>query len=146
MTWESLAAVVAVVAPLVGGPLAAILFYLRSIRDYQTTEHAETAQRIDHLEQGIRDILRRLGAFERDYTTKEEWLREAMHARRQLERLTELSARMCSQLEHTRQLAATFVNATRAMTELMRDVAVQVRAHRPHEPDLQTHAARRCES
>lgn len=35
-----------------------------------------------------------LAEFERDYTTKEEWLRECMLARRSLEQLNEAAVRM----------------------------------------------------
>ena len=90
----TLSVLVAILAPLVGAPLAAITFYLRAIRDHQATRYADTLRRIDGVEASIRILTWTVNDFERDYATKEEWLRESLHARRQLERLTEITARL----------------------------------------------------
>ena len=109
--WVIMASVVAVLAPLVGVPLGIITLYLRSIRDQQTTKHYEMLQRIECLETSIRGLSQIVNTFERDYTTKEEWLRESMHARRQLERLTEMVGKLQVSVEHTGDLAAEFLKA-----------------------------------
>ena len=56
---------------------------------------------IQAMESSTRDLLARLADFEREYTTKEEWVRESMLARQQLERLTEMMARIEAELEGT---------------------------------------------
>ena len=109
--WITITAIVGVLTPLVGAPLGVITLYLRAIRDQQTTKHYEMLQRIECLESAIRGLTQTVNTFERDYTTKEEWLRESMHARRQLERLTEMVGKLQVGVEHTSDLAARFLQA-----------------------------------
>ena len=111
--WVTIASVAVVLAPLVGVPLGMITLYLRTIRDQQTSKHYEMLQRIECLENSIRGLSQMVNTFERDYTTKEEWLRESMHARRQLERLTEMVGKLQVSVEHTGDLAAGFLKAAR---------------------------------
>jgi len=85
---ETFGAVLAVVTPLIAVPLTLITFYLRSLREHQLTTHAQLERRMEQCESGLQEWRRMLGGFERDFTTKEEWLRECMHARRQLEELS----------------------------------------------------------
>jgi archaellum component FlaC len=106
-----MATIVGVLAPLVGLPLGMITLYLRTIRDQQTTKHYEMLQRIECLENSIRGLSHLVNTFERDYTTKEEWLRESMHARRQLEHLTEMVGKLQVSVEHSGDLAAEFLKA-----------------------------------
>jgi hypothetical protein len=68
-------------------------------------------QRIECLQSAIRGLSQTVNTFERDYTTKEEWLRESMHARRQLERLSEMVGKLQVGVEHTSDLAARFLQA-----------------------------------
>ncbi len=104
---------VAVFAPLVGVPLAMITLYLRTIRDHQSERHAELVQRGERVEQALAELRRAVDGFERDYATKEEWLREAMSARQQLARLTEMVSRLQAGVEQTEALTATFLRAVR---------------------------------
>ena len=90
--WEMGGTFLAVVTPLVAVPLTVLTFYLRSIREYQLTWQSELVRRCDGVELLAKELRRAFGEFERDCVTKEEWLRECMHARRTLERLTELTA------------------------------------------------------
>ncbi|MEK6799415.1 MAG: hypothetical protein AABZ12_10650 [Planctomycetota bacterium] len=92
--WESTAVLVAVLAPLVGIPLTALTFYLRSLREQQAQWFSELSRRCDAADAGLSELRRRLVELERDYATKEEWLRETMHARRTLEHLTSAAARL----------------------------------------------------
>jgi hypothetical protein len=116
--WDTLGALVGILAPLVGAPLTLIALYLKSIHQQQAGTHAATSQRIDRVEQSVLRVSEAVNDFERDYTTKEEWLRESLHARRQLERLTEMLARVQSELENSHGLAAEFARATQAMVTL----------------------------
>jgi chromosome segregation ATPase len=115
MDWGSTAVLVGVLSPLVGAPLTAITLYLRAIREHQTTAAAEVMHRIENLERSIRDLSRAIAEIERDYTTREEWLRESMHARQQLERLAEAMAKVQAELEDGRGLAAELARATGAI-------------------------------
>lgn len=92
--WAQAATMLAVLGPLVGIPLTVIVFYLRGLRDQQVAWHAELIRRFQTVEQSTSDLRRHMNQFERDYTTKEEWLRECLHARRVLENLTETTVRL----------------------------------------------------
>ncbi len=94
MTWKEVALLVSVLSPLVGIPLTMITLYLRAIREHQTVITAELTHRVETMETSIRDLSRATAEFEREYATKEEWVRESMLARQRLERLTELVTRI----------------------------------------------------
>ncbi len=83
-----------ILTPLVAVPLTVITFYLRSLREHQISRHADLARRVETSETALAELRRTLVDFERDYTTKEEWLRECMLARRSLEQLNEAAVRM----------------------------------------------------
>lgn len=76
-----------VLTPLVAVPLTIITFYLRSLREHQLTRHHELSMRVDECHRAMERLRERSADFERDYTTKEEWLRECLHARRVREQL-----------------------------------------------------------
>jgi len=98
-TWEFGGAAAAALAPLVAVPLAAITFYLRSLHEHQVVRHAELVRRFELLESVTSAIRNSTAAFERDYTTKEEWLRECMFARGRGEHLAEIVARLQARVE-----------------------------------------------
>ena len=91
---EPLVTILGVIAPLVAVPLTIITFYLRSLRDHQLSWHGEFIRRVENVEASIANLRKILCEYERDYTTKEEWLREYMHARRSLEQVTETTVRI----------------------------------------------------
>ena len=91
---ESGGTLLAVLTPLVAVPLTVITFYLRSLREHQVTWHSELVRRFETVEASVTDVRKIVAEFERDYTSKEEWLRECMHARRTLEQLKETSVRL----------------------------------------------------
>ena len=91
---EAAAPLLTVLTPLVAVPLTVITFYLRSLREHQVTWHAELVRRIEAAEAGLAQTRGTLAQFERDYTSKEEWLRECMHARRVLEQVTAATVRL----------------------------------------------------
>ncbi len=92
--FESIGVLLAVLTPLVGIPLTLITFYLRSLREHQVSWHDELVRRVELLEGALVDLRKTLTEFERDFTGKEEWLRECMHTRRVLERLIEATVRI----------------------------------------------------
>ena len=114
MDWAIMASLVGVLAPLVGIPLAIIGLYLRAIRDHQTSKHAELLHRIERVEQSIGEFRKTVSGIERDYATKEEWLRESMSARNQLARLTEMVSKLQAGMEHTESLTTTLLSVVRA--------------------------------
>lgn len=83
-----------VLTPLVAVPLTIITFYLRSLREEQVSWHAELVRRLDSVEGAVREQRALVRDFERDYATKEEWLREYMYTRQTLERLRESTVRV----------------------------------------------------
>lgn len=125
MEWEELGWVVGVLSPLVGVPLTVITMYLRAIREHQAASMAEVTQRITAMENSIRDVLRCTADFEREYATKEEWVRESMIARQGLERLTELVTRIGAELDSSQGVAAELGRATASLVEIIRTMAVE---------------------
>ena len=123
MAWNQLGLLVGVLSPLVGVPLMVITLYLRAIREHQTSTMAEITRRIDTMEGSIRDLVRCTADFEREYATKEEWVRESMLARQRLEKLTEMVTRIETELDNGQGLAAEIGRATAAMVELVKRLA-----------------------
>ncbi len=100
--WESGGTYLTVLTPLVAVPLTVITFYLRAIREHQLSWHAEWTRRLERVEGATGELRKALADLERDYATKEEWLRECLHSRRRLEQLTEATVRLEALLEHGR--------------------------------------------
>src|SRR3972149_430077 len=92
--WELGGTFLTVLTPLVAVPLTVITFYLRSIREHQVSWHAQWVRRLEAAGGSTMELRRTVGEFERDYATKEEWLRECMYARRKLEQLGETVVRL----------------------------------------------------
>ena len=103
---------------MVGVPLTVIALYLRAIREHQTATMAEITHRIQTIEAALHDMVKCTADFEREYTTKEEWVRESMFARQRLERLTEMLTRVQAELENGRGLAAQIGRVAAAMTQI----------------------------
>ncbi len=120
MNWETTATMVAVLTPLVGVPMSIMTFYLRAIREGQDGRLRETCRRVESLEQQARGLGQLVEEVARDYTTKEEWLRESLLARKQLERLTEMAARLAARLEDGEGLVGHLARASDAILELAR--------------------------
>lgn len=122
MNWEQAALAIGVMSPLVGVPLGVITLYLRAIREHQATTMAEMGRRIETMERSIQDLLRATADFDREYTTKEEWVRESMLARQKLERLADMATRIEAELDTGNGLAAELGRATTAMMEMVRQL------------------------
>lgn len=106
-TWlESAGTLLTILTPLVAVPLTVITFYLRSLREHQLSWHADLIRRVESIEMSMAELRRALADFERDYTTKEEWLRESTIARGTLERLKESTVRMETRLQSGRARGA----------------------------------------
>jgi hypothetical protein len=91
-SWETGQMLIAALAPLVAVPLGVITFYLRSLYENQMNRYAELIRRFELVERMNGELAKTVSGFARDYTTKEEWLRECMYARGRIERLTEILA------------------------------------------------------
>lgn len=83
-----------VLTPLVAVPLTMITFYLRALREQQSERQASLSHRLDALDAHMDDLRGRRAEFERGYATKEEWLRELISARGQLDRIAEKTIRL----------------------------------------------------
>jgi len=118
LNWELIGTMIGALSMLVGIPLSAIVLYLRAIREEQRLLQVTLARRVEKIEAECQRVELAVVQVQRSYTTKEEWVRETMLARNQLERLTELMARLQAELESSRGLATQFVRATHAIIEL----------------------------
>lgn len=118
--WSNTALVIGALTPLVGIPLTMIMLYLKAIRETQQDQEAVGSRRMGVIESDVRRVGERLDEVERSYTTKEEWLRESLHARHQLERLMEMMAEVRTHLDNSNGIGAQLANGTRAMVELTR--------------------------
>ena len=139
--WSTVGVLIGTLTPLVGVPLTMITLYLRAIREAQANQEIISAQRMGVIEADVRRVDERLDEVERTYTTKEEWLRESLHSRQQLERLVELMAEVRSQLDNSLGIGAQLANATKAVVDLTRAL-VEMHAksngiHPTHENDDQ---------
>jgi hypothetical protein len=123
MGWGEILVLVGVLSSLVGVPLMMIMLYLRTIRDQQRVSMKEMGKRIETIEGSLHDLLRSTADFEREYATKEEWVRESMLARQRLEKLTEMVTRIETELENGRAVAAELGKLTSALNENIRRVA-----------------------
>lgn len=85
---EMVGALLTVLGPLLGVPLTVITFYLRGLKEQLKGTQAELVKRMEMLEQAAAELRREWRMAERDFATKEEWLREVLLARRQIERLS----------------------------------------------------------
>ena len=94
VSWSEAWVALGVLTPLIIVPLGVITFYLRGLREQQRASQADLSRRIERLDEAQRMMAGQLIEFEREFTVKEDWLRESMLARRNLERLTEAFARL----------------------------------------------------
>jgi len=99
MAWADASTMLAIVTGLVLVPLTVITFYLRALLMQQSAARADFNGRFEHVEDSIRRLSRRVAEHERGLTSKEDWLRESMLARRNIERLTEAFARIEASLD-----------------------------------------------
>ena len=118
MDWEHMGIVVGALSPLVGVPLVLITLYLRTIRDHQDHAMSIICRRIEVIESSIRDVLKSTADFDREYATKEEWVRESMLARQNLDRLTNMVTRIQTELENGHSIVAELGRMTTAIVEL----------------------------
>ena len=106
-SWQMAATLLAVIAPLVGVPLAAITFYLRSLREHQVGRWRDLSRRADLSDAAMSRLDQELYTLRRDGATKEEWLRESLWARSQIEKLTASMARAETELDGMTMLLTT---------------------------------------
>jgi len=105
---ESATFLLALLAPLFGVPLTVITFYLRSIRDQHAAWRGECMRRMKAVESVAGRLERTVAGFQREFATKEEWLRESLQARDDLRRLTEAVVRVETQFEQSEALSRRF--------------------------------------
>ena len=77
-------------------PLGVITFSLRALREQQSAGRSDLTRRIESNEGELQRLNERLASFDRDYATKEDWLRECMLARHDIARMSRTLARLDS--------------------------------------------------
>ena len=117
---ESTGVLLTILTPLVVVPLTVIMFYLRSLREHHDVGHTDLMRRITSVEQSIVELRGMIAAFERDFTTKEEWLRECMLARRTLEQLNETTVRLETAVYNTLPLSTSRISANQSTVDRIR--------------------------
>jgi hypothetical protein len=133
--WGQAGILVGVLSPLAGVPLVMITLYLRAIREHQTNGISQLTQRLHTMEITLRDLLKRMAEFDREYATKEEWVRESMLARQRLEHLTEVVTRIEAELETNQGLAAETQRAAVSLADAVRNWPAMTRASGQHDCD-----------
>lgn len=119
-TWQTAAAVLAVLTPLIGVPLTVITFYLKSLREHQVGRFADLSRRVDVIESSLHRIEGDCASMRRDTATKEEWLRESMWARGQIETLAASMARAETELDGMATLLTTVERTGRLVASIGR--------------------------
>lgn len=102
LDWGTVGAIALVLAPLAAVPLTVVTFHLRTLGEQQRSRQDEIARRVEALDAALASLRQALAETQRDYTGKEEWLRESLAARRQLERITESLTRLETRMEDGR--------------------------------------------
>lgn len=100
--WPTAASVVAVVAPLVGVPLTVVILHLKALREHHVARQEDLRRRLEALDESMGAVRQALAEVQRDYTTKEEWLRETMAGRHHLERLLAAVTRLETEIDVVR--------------------------------------------
>ena len=116
--WEMTAVLLAILTPLVGVPLTVITFYLKGLREHQVGRFSDLSQRVEVLEASVRRVGDEVAAMQRDYATKEEWLRESMWARGQIERLSVSMTRAETELDRMDALMASVERTGRLVASI----------------------------
>ena len=119
LDWTMMGSLVAILTPLGAIPSGLILLYLRMLRDSHSEYRHEWGRRVEVVESQVEDI-------RRDYATKEEWVREAMHARKQLEKLTEMTAKIETQIIGNGAVASQMTRALEQMGRVHADLVAQI--------------------
>lgn len=113
--WPNVATLVAVLTPMVVLPLGVITFHLRSLREHHTAWRSELVRRLERTETALHGLAERVADHDRQFTTKEDWIRENMLARRNIEQMKVALTRLETGLE------------TKSNHRLIDDVTVQER-------------------
>ncbi len=94
MTWPSMTSLVAVLAPLVAAPMGLVVLYLKAVHDGLTERCHQLSRQLEQCSERLAHLGDELSAVQRNYTTKEEWLRESLLTRQALERIGEALTRL----------------------------------------------------
>lgn len=104
MGWDQLGALIGTLIAVVGVPLG-----------YMASYHRRIASEVLRLRNDHEALERRVGYVERDYTTKEEWVREAAAMRKKLDEMCRIMVTMQSEAG----LAVQFTRMTEAIAQLV---------------------------
>ena len=119
------AAGLAVVAPLVGVPLTVMTFYLKGLREQQAGRFSDLSDRVNAGADGLRRLVDDVALMQRDYTTKEEWLRETLWARGRIEALSVALMRVETEVEGQSGLTLVSERTHRLVAELAKRAGVE---------------------
>jgi hypothetical protein len=124
----------AVLGPLLAVQVTVVIFYLRSLREHQVTRDDELSRRMVILEDHVEQSQLRVADIERGYATKEEWLRECMLARQQIDQLMQTMVRVETELEQASGVAGRIDRATKATIDAA-DRVMQFYGNQEHQDE-----------
>jgi len=96
---NSIATLLTILAPVIVIPMAVLTFYLRSMRDIHTLHYDSCMRRMESLEASVVELRHQVVVWQRDFTCKEEWLRECMHARKRIEHWSHATSKLEAKME-----------------------------------------------
>lgn len=93
-TWSTESLIAGIITPFIAIHMGAMTFYLRNLRNQHQSNFNDVTRRIENVAKKVESMSRRITDHERHFTAKEDWLRESMLARQNIERLTESIAHL----------------------------------------------------
>lgn len=83
-----------IITPLIAIHMAVMTFYIKSLRQQHQSNFDDVTRRIERVAKNVESLSRRIADHERHFTAKEDWLRESMLARQNIEQLTRTIAHL----------------------------------------------------
>lgn len=86
--WSTETLIAGLITPLIAIHMGVMTFYIRSLRDQHQSSFDDVTRRLENVAKNVERLSRRIADHERHFTAKEDWLRESMLARQNIEKLT----------------------------------------------------------
>jgi biopolymer transport protein ExbB/TolQ len=94
MPLQTIATLVAILGTMTAAPVTLVVIFLKSTHEAQAARHHELSRQIERTGERVSRLTEKLAAVQRNYATKEEWLRESLLVREALQSTRESLARL----------------------------------------------------
>jgi septation ring formation regulator EzrA len=94
MPLEMIATLVAILGTMTAAPVTLVVIFLKSMHEAQAARHHELSRQIERTGERVGRLTEEVAAVQRNYATKEEWLRESLLVREALQSTRESLARL----------------------------------------------------